>query len=79
MFAKFPEDFPPTIIYSGTRDMMLSNSVRLHRAMLDSDVEARLRVWDGLWHGFQLEYDLPESQGAIKDQADFFRKHLGIN
>ena len=76
VYANYPRDFPPTIIFTGTRDLFLSNCVRLHRRMKDQGVRVELSVWEGMWHAFQVQYDLPESQRAIQEQADFFRKHL---
>src|SRR5262249_6235036 len=32
IFGNFDPGFPPTLLISGTRDLMLSNAVRLHRA-----------------------------------------------
>jgi acetyl esterase/lipase len=39
--------FPPSILTSGTRDLYLSNTVRLHRKLRASGVEAVLQIWEG--------------------------------
>ncbi len=44
-------DFPPTFIQAGTRDLFLSNAVRLHRKLREADVEAELHVWEAMPHG----------------------------
>jgi epsilon-lactone hydrolase len=36
--------FPPTILTSGTRDLYLSNTVRMHRALRAADVSAELHL-----------------------------------
>lgn len=38
------EGFPPTILTTGTRDLFLSNTVRMHRALRRANVEAELHV-----------------------------------
>src|SRR5690242_9224740 len=37
-------DFPPAILTTGTRDLLLSNTVRSHRALRAAGVEAQLEV-----------------------------------
>jgi acetyl esterase/lipase len=43
--------FPPTFLQSGTRDLFLSNTVRMHRALRDHGVDAELHVWEAMPHG----------------------------
>ncbi len=45
------EGFPPTLLQSGTRDLFLSNTVRMHRALLKAGVEAELHVFEAMPHG----------------------------
>jgi acetyl esterase/lipase len=42
---------PPTILTAGTRDFLLSDTVRLHRKLLRAGVRAELHVWEGAPHG----------------------------
>ena len=42
--------FPPTILISGTRDLFLSNTVRVHQKLLESVVRADLLVFEGQSH-----------------------------
>lgn len=42
---------PPTFLQSGTRDLFLSNTVRMHRALLRDGVEAELHVFEAMPHG----------------------------
>lgn len=51
LFSDFTKGFPPTLIISGTRDVMLSNAVRLHRALRRAGVAADLNVWEAAPHG----------------------------
>lgn len=43
--------FPPTFLQSGTRDLFLSNTVRMHRALLKAGVAAELHVFEAMPHG----------------------------
>ena len=70
--------FPPTILTTGTRDLLLSNTVRSHRALRAAGVEAQLEVYEGQSHAQYLFDDrLPETAVAFGEIAEFFNKHLG--
>ena len=43
--------FPPTFLQAGTRDLFLSNTVRMHRRLRDAGVDAELHVWEAMPHG----------------------------
>jgi acetyl esterase/lipase len=51
LFADFTKGFPPTLLTSGTRDLFLSNTVRMHRALRAAGVEAELHVMEAGGHG----------------------------
>lgn len=44
LFGDFAKGFPPTILTTGTRDLYLSNTVRMHRALRAAGVRADLHV-----------------------------------
>ena len=70
--------FPPAILTTGTRDLLLSNTVRAHRALRAAGVEAELEVYEGQSHAQYLFDDrLPETAVAFGEIAEFFDKHLG--
>jgi epsilon-lactone hydrolase len=75
--AAILEQFPPTLIITGTRDMALSSAVTLHIRLSQVEVDARLYVWEGLWHAFIYNSDLPESREAYNVIARFFNAELG--
>lgn len=50
---------PPTLLQSGTRDLLLSNTVRMHRALRKAGVPAELHVFEAMPHGGFLG-DTPE-------------------
>jgi acetyl esterase/lipase len=70
--------FPPTMVTSGTRDLYLSNAVRVHRKLRASGVEAVLQVFEGLSHSQWLAVpDAPETRDYHDEVARFFDRHLG--
>jgi epsilon-lactone hydrolase len=69
--------FPPTVLLSGTRDLFLSNTVRVHQKLLESGVNADLLVFEGQSHGQYLEADTPECSIALREVAQFFDRNLG--
>jgi epsilon-lactone hydrolase len=69
--------FPPTLLVTSTRDLLLSNTSIFHRALLRSGVDARLVVFEALPHAFWYHFQLPETQEALEMMANFFDLNLG--
>jgi acetyl esterase/lipase len=70
--------FPPTILTSGTRDLLLSSTVRVHRKLRQAGVEAALQVYEGQSHAqYFRDVSAPETREAFEEIAGFFDKHLG--
>lgn len=70
--------FPPTIFFSGTRDLFLSNTVRMQKKYLDEDIENQLIVFEGLSHA--QYYQNPKSAECrlyCKEIRKFFLKYMG--
>ena len=69
--------FPPTILTSGTRDLLLSNTVRVHRKLRQAGVEAQLQVFEGQSHAHYLFDDsAPETHEAFAEIGRFFGAHM---
>jgi monoterpene epsilon-lactone hydrolase len=69
--------FPPTILSTGTRDLLLSNTVRVHRKLRQAGVEAELHVYEGQSHAqYMRDANAPETKEAFEEIARFFDKHL---
>jgi acetyl esterase/lipase len=69
--------FPPTILTSGTRDLLLSNTVRVHRKLRQAGVEAHLHVFEGQSHAhYQFDDSAPETKEAFAEIGAFFDKHM---
>ena len=69
--------FPPTLIITGTRGFELSSALYTHEQLVKLGVEAELHVWEGLFHGFFYNADVPESRDAFNVIVKFFDRHLG--
>jgi len=70
--------FPPTILSTGTRDLFLSNTVRVHRKLRDAGVEAVLQVFEGQSHAqYYRDIKAPETRDYNLEVAEFFDRHLG--
>jgi acetyl esterase/lipase len=73
MLAKFP----PTLLITGTRDFAMSGALYTHEQLVKQGVDAELHVWEGLFHGFFYNADVPESRDAFNVMIAFFDRHLG--
>ena len=69
--------FPPTLCLSSGRDVLLSGTVNLHRALSDAGVATELAVYDALPHAFWSVMLAPESDDAFRRMSSFLTKHLG--
>ncbi len=70
--------FPPSIMTTGTRDLFLSNTVRVHRKLRQAGVHAELQVFEAMSHGeYSFMPDSPESKEAFTEIARFLATHLG--
>jgi len=69
--------FPPTQIITGSRFFDLSPQLYLHSRLVKLGVEADLHAWEGLFHFFFLNPDVPESRDSYDVTIRFFDKHLG--
>ena len=69
--------FPPTILTSGTRDLYLSNTVRMHRMLRAAGVEARLQIWEGQSHAqYMRDITAPETKEYHDEVVQFLNLHL---
>nr|WP_241696170.1 alpha/beta hydrolase [Solimonas terrae] len=70
---------PPTLLMSGTRDLLLSQTIMMQMAMYKAGDDAQLVVFEGMMHAHWAYLDLPESREAFELQARFFEQHLAAN
>lgn len=73
VYADFEPGFPPSLLSSGTRDLLLSCTVRLHRALREAGVPADLHVFDAMWHGAG---QMPDMRDLDREVRAFLEEHL---
>lgn len=73
LFGDFTKGFPPTILFSGTRDLFLSNTVLMHRALRRAGVEAELHVFDAATHVMFMAG--PEADDRTRELRKFLDRH----
>ena len=70
--------FPPTMLLSGTRDLLLSQVVLMHRKLRKAGVEAELHLSEGASHfTYFMDPFAPESQDVFDEMSRFWDRHLG--
>lgn len=74
--AEVMAKFPPTLVITGTRDFAMSGAIFTHSELTRLGVEAELHVWEGMFHGFFYNPDVPESRDAYAAMTKFFETHL---
>lgn len=52
LYGNYTNEFPPIMLTTGTRDFLLSDTVRLHRRLLAAGVETELHCWEAAQHIF---------------------------
>jgi monoterpene epsilon-lactone hydrolase len=71
------DSFPPTIFVSGTRDMLLSDTVRTHQKIRAAGGVADLLVFEALSHaGYLRDLESPESRQTYDQISLFLKEHL---
>ncbi|MFL0809031.1 MAG: alpha/beta hydrolase [Agarilytica sp.] len=70
---------PPVLIQTGTKETLLSDSVRLARAMRAQKAEVILDIWDGMWHVFHdKDATVSEAKEALEYGAQFLKNELRL-
>lgn len=76
LFGDFTQGFVPTFIQSGTRDLFLSNAVRMHRALRRAQVACELHVFEAMPHGGFM--GAPEDRELRAEVARFVHEHWRV-
>ena len=68
--------FPPCFIVSGTRDLLLSDAIRVNRSIRDNQGTTHLEIVEGLSHAeYLIAYNTPESLVVYDGLSVFFQRH----
>ena len=74
VYGDFSKGFPPTVLTSGTRDLLLSSTVLMHRALLRGGVKAELHVWEAMTHAPFI--GAPEELELYQEHIRFMLHHM---
>ncbi|MDG3443356.1 alpha/beta hydrolase [Nitrospirillum amazonense] len=69
--------FPPTLLITGTRDFMMSDTLRSQDLLERAGARTELHIWDGMVHSFFSDPESPEARAAYDVMARFFTRELG--
>lgn len=69
LFGDF-EGFPPVYIQVGENEILLSDSVELHKKLQKAGVQAKLDRFKGMWHVFQMS-PFRTAADAMEKSAEF--------
>lgn len=69
------DGLPPTFLQSGTRDLFLSNTVRMHRRLLAAGVTTELHIFEAMPHG-SFGGSAPEDQELLDEVRRFEAEQL---
>jgi acetyl esterase/lipase len=75
LFGDFSLGFPPSLLLSGTRDVLLSPTVMMHRALRRAGIEADLHVFEAMPHG-GFGHATPEDRERLDETALFIRNRI---
>lgn len=67
------DKFPPIRINVGSEEVLFDDSVELYTKCKEAGVNVELKIWENLFHVFTM-FPTPESEKALKEDADFFNK-----
>lgn len=62
--------FPPTYIQVGDNEILLSDATRLHKKMIQANVSAKIDIFKGMWHVFQMS-PFKTAYEAMEKNAEF--------
>ena len=68
-------DLPPSLLFVGGDEVMLDDTLALHRKLLAGGCSSRLTVAPGLWHAYLL-YHLKERKEDLEKIQNFVREVL---
>jgi len=77
VYGDFSKGYPPTLIQGGTREVFLSNCVRLYQAIKAGGGDATLDLYEGMIHVFQsILPTSPESKSALRTVRAFVDRNV---
>jgi acetyl esterase/lipase len=69
-------ELPPLLIQVGTRELLLSDAVRLAEGYRYAGRSVSLEIYEGVSHSFHMDTDIPAARAASRSVAQFLHKHF---
>lgn len=77
VYGDYTKGFPPTLIQGGTKELFLSNVVRLYQALDQAGQTVKLDLYEGMPHVFMaILPESAESRAAVGKAGDWVSRHL---
>ncbi|WP_109618056.1 alpha/beta hydrolase fold domain-containing protein [Sediminitomix flava] len=77
VYGDFTKGFPPTLIQGGTREIFLSNFIRLYQAIDMAGQNVTLDIYEGMPHVFQIKStESTETKVAVEKMAKYIQKYI---
>ncbi len=77
VYGDFTKGYPATLIQGGTKEWLLSDMVRLNRAIRTAGGDSTLDLYEGMPHGFpSLMNEAAEGRQAIGEELAFWKRRL---
>lgn len=76
VYGNFSKGYSPTLIQGGTREILLSEFVRLYQGLDQADIPVKLDIYEGMPHVHQILYKTPESKIALSKMNEFLKIYL---
>jgi epsilon-lactone hydrolase len=78
VYGDFDKGFPSTLIQGGTKEILLSDFIRLYQAIDQANILVKLDIYEGMPHDFQIFLStIPETYTALSKMNNFLHEHLG--
>ena len=77
VYGNFSNGFSPTLIQGGTKEILLSDFIRLYQAIDQAGVPVKLDIYEGMPHDFQIFlYNTTETNTALSKMNNFLHEYL---
>jgi acetyl esterase/lipase len=71
--------FPPTLLQVGTKEALLSDSVRMYSVLRQAGIEVEIDPHDAMIHCFHTIYQTREAKLLFKRAGQWFTKHMNLD
>lgn len=72
-------DLCPMLVHVGTSEILLSDSVRLHKAAENTNTKIELLVWENMFHVWHMAWrTVPEGQQAITEVIAYLVRQIAM-